>query len=152
MISKTYRKAMTEVIHYLKGIRQEDIDKIPKSFIKYLNDNSDKEYECTFDYNKPIKELNSVLLEETKSILGIIALQYWCENEDEKKKLMGKFNENDKKHQEYLKEKYNFDNMFKNVKEENSNDTNLLIDKEDIKKKNNIFTKILNKIKSVFIK
>ena len=36
MVSTKNSNAMAEVIYYLKGIRQEDIDRIPKNFLQYL--------------------------------------------------------------------------------------------------------------------
>lgn len=36
MVNVKNKNAMAEVIHYLKGIKQEDIDKIPKKFIQLL--------------------------------------------------------------------------------------------------------------------
>ena len=36
MVSVRNANAMAEVIYYLKGIKQEDIDKIPKKFIQEL--------------------------------------------------------------------------------------------------------------------
>ena len=57
MVSVRNANAMAEVIYYLQGIKQEDIDKIQKKFIQYLNENASKEYKCDFDYNKPLKEL-----------------------------------------------------------------------------------------------
>lgn len=80
-----YATAMTEVLYYLKGIRQEDVDKIPKKLIKYLKENALKNYECKFDYTKPLTELN--LQEETKGLIAMICLNYWCETEEQKKKL-----------------------------------------------------------------
>ena len=106
-----YSNAMAEVLHYLKGIRQEDIDKIPKKLIDFLKDNSSKDYECKFDYNKPLNELK--LQEETKGIIAMICLNYWCETEVQKKNFIGKLNENEKKYQEELRKKYNPDNIFK---------------------------------------
>lgn len=79
MISEVNADAMAEVIHYLKGIRQDDIDKIPKKFMQYLNANASKEYVCKFDYNKPLKELK--LLDETRGIIGMICYNYWCTTE-----------------------------------------------------------------------
>ena len=57
MISVQNANAIAEVVYYLKGIRQEDIDKIPKKLLEYLNNNASKEYECNFDFNKPLNEL-----------------------------------------------------------------------------------------------
>ena len=84
MISVQNANAIAEVVYYLKGIRQEDIDKIPKKLLEYLNNNASKEYECNFDFNKPLNELE--LLEETRGIIGMICYNYWCETEEQKAK------------------------------------------------------------------
>ena len=58
---------MAEVLEYLKGIRQEDIDKIPQKLITFLKENASRNYECKFDHNKPMKEQE--LLKETKGLI-----------------------------------------------------------------------------------
>ena len=110
MVSVRYANAMAEVIYYLKGIRQEDIDKIPKKLMQYLNENASKEYKCNFDYNKPLRELN--LLDETRGIIAMLCYNYWCVDEIQKKQYIDKLNINEIKFQEELKQKYNPDEIF----------------------------------------
>ena len=110
MVSTKEANAMAEVIHFLKGIQQKDIDKIPKKFMKYLNDNASKDYECTFDYTKPLKDLD--LLEETRGIIAMICYNYWCNSISEKEEYVKKLCENEEKHEEELREKYNPDEIF----------------------------------------
>ena len=78
MISVQYSNAMAETLHYLKGIRKEDVDKIPNKFLNFLNENASESYKCDFDYTKPLSELD--LLPETKGIIGIICLNYCLNN------------------------------------------------------------------------
>lgn len=42
MVNEKYSIAMCETLRYLKGINQDDLNKIPSKFIKFLNDNSSK--------------------------------------------------------------------------------------------------------------
>lgn len=114
MVSVKNANAMAEFVYYLKGIRQEDINKIPQKLLQYLKENASKEYKCDFDYNKPLNELN--LLEETRGIIGMICYNYWCVDEIQKKKYLDKLSKNEQKYQERLREKYNPDNLFKNNK------------------------------------
>ena len=58
MVNERYSVAMSETLHYLKGINQKDLDRIPNKFIQFLNDNCLIDYECNFDYTKPLKELD----------------------------------------------------------------------------------------------
>ena len=140
--------AMAEVIYYLNGIKQEDIDKIPKKFIQYLNENASKEYKCNFDYNKPLKELN--LLDETRGIIGMICYNYWCVTEKQKEQYLKRLSQNEQQYQKILNEKYNLDNIFENKKldfiENTTNQTEITEYKESI------FKKLKNKIKSIFSK
>ena len=106
-----YSYAATEVLEILKHMEKEAINKIPKNFIKFLEENSSKEYKPKFDFNQPIKELN--LKSKTKGLLGLIYLKYWA-NEEEKKAFTKKLKENEEKYQNYAKQKYNSDNLFKN--------------------------------------
>lgn len=148
MVSVRNANAMAEVIYYLKGIKQEDIDKIPRKFIQYLNENASKEYKCDFDYNKPLKELN--LLDETRGIIGMICYNYWCVTEKQKEQYLKRLSQNEQQYQKILDEKYNPDNIFENKKldfiENTTNPTEITEYKESI------FKKLINKIKSIFSK
>ena len=149
-----YANAMTEVLEYLKGIRQEDIDKIPKKLLLFFKENSSKDYICNFDYNKPLKEQQ--LLDETRGLISMLCLNYWCVTEQQKDTYIRKLNENERKYQEELRKRYNPDEIFlkrnteslstKSV-EENVQEVSLV----EIKNKNFI-EKIIDKIKKIFRK
>lgn len=146
MVSERYSNAMAETLHYLKGIRKEDLNKIPNNFMKFLKENASVNYECKFDYNKPLKELN--LMDETRGLISMICLNYWCESEEEKNIFKEHLNENEIKHQENLRKKYDIDNIFrqnenvyKNIKESESIDKLQVEEKNFIKK---IFNYIIN--------
>ena len=149
LISVQYANAMSETLHYLKGIRKEDVDKIPKKFITFLEENASKEYICNFDYNKPLKELNP--LDETKGIIGTICLNYWCKTQEQKQEYLKRLNENERKYQEGLREKYNSDNIFKNKEEKITPSQNepITVETAMVEYKESIFKKILNKIKNI---
>ena len=112
MIDVKNANAVSEVLHYLKGINQVDIDKLPNKLINFLEENASKDYICDFDYTKPLSELD--VLDETKGLLGLICLNYWCETEEEKAEFRQKLNENENQYQKELREKYNPDDIFKN--------------------------------------
>lgn len=148
MVSVRNANAMAEVIYYLNGIKQEDIDKIPKKFIQYLNENASKEYKCNFDYNKPLKELN--LLDETRGIIGMICYNYWCVTEKQKEQYLKRLSQNEQQYQKKLDEKYNPDNIFENkILDFIENTTNPT---EITEYKESIFKKLINKLKSIFSK
>lgn len=147
MISTRDTNAMAEVLHYLKGIRQEDVDKIQKKLIQILKENASKDYICNFDYNKPLKELE--LLDETRGLISMLCLNYWCRTEEEKQNYINRLNQNEIKYQEELRQKYNPDDIFtnnilNNVENDEENKVNIQIIEY---KPKNIFLKILNKLK-----
>lgn len=144
MVSERYSLAMSETLHYLKGINQRDIDKIPSKFIDFLKLNSMAGYKCDFDYNKPLNELK--LKDETYGIISMICLNYWCETEEEKEAFKRHLNNNEQKYQEELKEKYHIDKLFDNrrtkiIDETKNEDTSLINVKESF------INRILNRIR-----
>lgn len=153
MVNVQYANAMAETLHYLKGIRKEDIDKIPKSFMKFLEENASKEYICNFDYHIPLKELN--LLDETKGIIGTICLNYWCNTQEQKQAYLKRLNENEIKFQEELREKYSYDNLFKKRENEITN----VVEQEKTTqmamveyKHETFWSRIISKIKKIFVR
>lgn len=152
MVNERYSIAISETLHYLKGIKQEDINKIPNKFMLFLKENDSNNYSCNFDYNKPLKELN--LTNEAKGLIAMICLNYWCETEEQKIKFMNHLNVNEQKYQEELKRKYNIDDIFKN-KDITNNEKNIpeSINKLTVDvKAENIFKRLLNHIKKFFDK
>ena len=159
MINRRYSIAMSETLHYLKGINQDDIDKIPNKFMLFLKENADDNYSCNFDYNKPLKELN--LTNEAKGIIAMICLNYWCETEEQKTKFRNYLNINEQNYQEKLKKIYNVDNIFKNRNNTvNNNNINSNVDEKTdkehnqnlparVQKKQNIFLRVLGLIKKL---
>ena len=148
MVNERYRKAMSETLHYLKGINQDDIIKIPNKFIQFLKENSLQNYECNFDYKKQLKDLN--LMDETRGLISMICLNYWCENKEEKNNFIKHLNENEIRYQEELREKYNVDDIFKKKESvttiEPINENILPIESE----KTNILKKMLKFIMKFF--
>ena len=82
MTERLYGKACAELLHYLKGIRQEDIDRIPNELMVFFRNNADPEYKCDFDYSLPLKEMN--LTDETIGLISMICYKYWCITDNEK--------------------------------------------------------------------
>lgn len=167
MVNTRYANAFKEVDYYLKGIREEDIEKIPNKLKEFIKENASESYSVDFDYNKPLSEIT--ISKEAKGIISIICLNYWCENEEEKREYLGLLNTNEQEYQRILREKYNPENIFKSDRSINLNSNAVLsdddnninineLDKEnlpvDLNKDDskNIIKKIWNRIKSIFVK
>lgn len=90
----------------------------------------------------PIK--NQKLKEETLGIIALLNLQYWCEDENEKKRLKEVYAKNEKRYQEYLQVQFNPNEIFKK-KEPTQESLSIVEYKESIIKK------LVNKIKNIFL-
>lgn len=174
MVNTRYANAFKEVDYYLKGIREEDIEKIPNKLKEFIKENASESYLVDFDYNKPLSEIT--ISKEAKGIISIICLNYWCENEEEKREYLGLLNTNEQEYQRILREKYNPENIFKSDRSINLNSNAVLSDDNDIDNSDdniinineldkeklpvdlnkddskNIIKKIWNRIKSIFVK
>ena len=96
MVDKNYAIAMSELLYFLKGFSDEEINKIPKKLINFFKENADSSYNCDFDYNANIEDLN--LKDETYGLISLICYNYWCETPEEKQQYLDllKKNENRK--------------------------------------------------------
>lgn len=79
---QNYLIAITEVYEVLKYFDEKDLKKIPKSFMKFLEDKRIKGYVINYDYTKPLEELPLKI--ESKVLLGLIYKTYWCDKEEKK--------------------------------------------------------------------
>lgn len=150
-----YANAYTEVLDILKYISKEDYEKIPKSKIKVFEENSNKNYNFTYDENKTLDEQN--VSEITKVIIAILFRDYWATKEqryiiikkqqeikDQKQKeLMVKFEQNKNISEKDLK-KVNVASDL-DIDIDYARGTNLETYKEE-----NIFKRIISKIRGIF--
>lgn len=148
MVSVAYSEAAIEVLDILKHTRKEDVDKIPKKFIEFLENNKSKTYIANLDHKKTIKEME--LKPKTQALLGLIYLKYWA-NEEEKLEFRKKARENEVNYQKELNEKYNPDNLFKSRKTIDMDKTEFEEQTALVEiKKETIIQTIINKIKNIF--
>ena len=118
-------------------------------------DNASEDYVVNFDHSKPISELN--IKEKTKEILGTIYINWWCDN-NQKEHYKKQIEEQEKREQEQLREKYNPNNIFENKKSAQiSNEIQEEVNSKNeafaiVNNKENIFKRIINKVISFFKK
>ncbi len=147
MVSVSYSEAVTEVLDILKHTKKEDVEKIPKSFMDFLEENKSKDYTPNLDHSKSLKDMG--IKPKTAGLLGMIYVKYWA-NEEEKQEFMRKANENEQIYQEELRAKYNPNDIFKTEKnnkiEETKNENLPMVNEENA----NFFVKIWNSIKNFF--
>lgn len=112
MSEEVLKKAFIEVNEILSYLPTEYVKKIPDE-IKMLFENAKlKDYQFNLNPYKKIEEQE--LDYNTKIILVMLYRNYWC-NENEKEKIDKLLFENDLKREIELKQKYNYNNLFKNI-------------------------------------
>ena len=128
------------------------IKKIPNHVLKKLGElSADSNTEFYINLKKNLNEQN--ISEKCKDLISLIYYNYIADK-NEKDKLWNLWNENEKKYQDKLLEKYNPDKLFqKEIKKistvQNTSSNNVSMIKY---KKDSIFTIIINFIKNKFKK
>lgn len=142
-------KELKEVYEILKFFPENELSKIPKKFLNFIDENKDNEYEFEWSEEKELDE--NTVLPGTITLMQMIFLTYYASDE-EKAEINRVLDENEKRFQQEVYEKYNPNAIFKKsnkiIKDdditENNNDNQMIVYKE------NIFKKILNSILNIF--
>lgn len=140
-------KAYAEVDEILALMESKYIEKIPKKMREMFKNERTLDYKPEIKVDIPLDEQN--FQRKTFAILAMLNLNYWCEDENEKQKLLQAYAENDKKKEDELREKYNPDNIFKNKQMQGQKDENTAL--IEIREENFI-KKIIRKIMKFFKK
>ena len=129
-----------EISEILRFMPIEYRKKLPEKFIKFIDENK---MNNNFVYNKNITLDKQEILEDTKVLLSILYRTYWC-SEDKRRELEEEDNN-------FIREKFNPDNIFnnsnkvKNIEEFSDEDKVSLVEYKE-----SIFRKIINRIKDIF--
>ena len=150
-----YANAYTEVLDILRYISKEDYEKIPKSKIKVFEENSNKNYSFKYDVDKTLEEQN--VSEIAKMIIAILCRDYWTTNE-QRYIIIKKQREAREEQERQIRERIE---QNRQIKEDSlkvidvSSDLDLDLDYSrgtnlEIYKEENIFKRIISKIKEMF--
>ena len=74
--------AYAEIIEILDNMSYEDKNKIPKKIYDFFLEKSNKNYVRHLDKSKTLYDQE--IREDTKEILAILLINYWCETVDKK--------------------------------------------------------------------
>lgn len=108
-----YCKAFKELSEIIKFFPRNEYEKIPKSFIDFMEGKMDKSYEYIVEHVDDFQ--NQEMLEETKILLSIIYRDFIA-SPDEKKQIIRMEKKELLKEEKRIQEKYNLDNIFKKNK------------------------------------
>lgn len=146
------KEVCTELYTIIKYMPKEYQNKIPINIIDFFEKNKSNNYIVNINPNNIFDKSN--IKKETLAIIAMLNIKYWCPNENLKKQIIKKYNENEKKYQKQIKETYNTDNLFKNksvIKVVNNKEQQQSISIVKYKEKN-FLQKIFCKIKHLFKK
>lgn len=146
MVDIQYANAYTEVLEILKNISQEEYNKVPKDRINLFKHNANKEYIFNYDSNKTLEEQN--VSKTARAIIAILFRDYWA-TDVQRDKI--KTFQNNKRYQIEEENKQNNTDIFHN-KKDNANEkiTEQTENMQLMEYKENIFMKIISKIKNIF--
>lgn len=144
------KEIYSEVYQILNLLGNEYIDKLPTSLINMLREKRETNYNPVYVDDIPLNEQN--IRKETMSIIVLLYLNYWCEDDNEMLEVKNILRKNENEYQENLRKKYNSDNIFNNKNNSRNNVQNnqelALIETDNIK----WYKKIWHLIKSLFRK
>lgn len=141
-MEEKYTKAFKEIYIILNRSSKEELNKIPKSFIEFIESNMDMEYNPQIDFNENFEKS---VLEETLILLALIYRDYLISKEEREVLI-----QNEKKQLKEQEESYSVENLFKKRKQE-SEECSINIEQQlTVIKEEKWYMKILNKILSIF--
>ena len=126
-MDENLKKSLKETYEIIQNSENKIIEKIPNNFLKFIEDNMDKNYnpKINFDDENWKNKINN----DTKAILALIYRDYIVDAE-KRNKLIQEEKAQREIYEKELREKYNPDEIFKNrtVKEDEVINNNQLIE------------------------
>ena len=148
MVNEELRESVVEFFAILENTDEEVLNKIPKNFLNFLKSIESDTYEFKYNRKKKLAEQN--IKPKTRGLIALVYQDYIC-TEEEKKEYIQLcndyfFEEEVRKNNLYNQKSWNADEE-NNVKEECSKSELALVEYKE-----NIFQKIINKLKDIFKK
>jgi len=112
-----YREMLTEIDVILENMSDSEVNKIPIKLREFIRNNKSTEYSFTIDNNIPFSEQK--LKKDTIDFLALLSEAYFIEGAEKKLKFRQILVENEKKHEQELRDKYNPDKIFENSNKNN---------------------------------
>lgn len=145
MITEEYKKALVEVLEIINRLEESEKKKIPREIMEFYEINKSKTYEPHLNLDKDISKIS--IMSKTSEILAGIYIDYLCDNEEEKQSYINKLRQIEERAEAEKREKYNPDTIFENRKPPVQEDKSMIVTQ-----KQSFFSKILEKIKTLFKK
>lgn len=157
MIQVNEKRAYKELITIINNMDINYKNRIPPKLYNFFEANCAQDYNFSIDGSIALKDQG--LMNETKSLLALINLKYWCDSEEKRQSLLKIYSENERNYLKQQEEKFptnifdsnpysqsaeNQNNMDNNISgDKTSNNTNMIkYEKEKWYQK--LFKKILS--------
>ena len=88
------RRTFSDIDIILNALPEEDRNKVPLKLRKFISENKLENYESNIRINIPIEEQD--IHPDTQTFLGMLYLNYWCKDEEEKKEMIQRFSNYEK--------------------------------------------------------
>lgn len=105
------RQTYSEVDEFLGLLSNEQRNKIPQKLREFFREEKDSNYIKGINTKVPIREQE--LKKETLAIIALLNFQYWCEDENEKKRLKEVYAKNEEEYQKMLQDTFSSKGIFK---------------------------------------
>ena len=144
-MTNEYRRTLCDIDIIINELEDKEKNMIPSKLRKIIHDNKLESYQSEIRTDIPLEQQH--LHPDTQAFLAMLYLNYWCQDENEKRELRVTLADNEEKFQKELSEKYDVYNIFKerqertvNKNEEEMKETQVTVYKEPLIKR------VLNKI------
>lgn len=143
------KEIYSEVYQVLNLLGDEYINKLPRSLYNMIKEKRDINYIPQYTEDLPLNQQN--IQKNTLAIITLLHLNYWCEDDNEKYEIKRILKENENKYQEEIRNKYNPNDIFKQINHEEQEQIDIAKKQISmIEYKESFFKKIINKIKNFF--
>lgn len=109
----TTKEMYSEVYGILKALGDKYINKLPKTVLKVITESKEENYNPEYDMSIPLKEQD--INRKSLAMIALFHYNYWCETEEDRKKIKNMLEINEEKHQKEMQEKYSNDKIFNNA-------------------------------------
>ena len=134
-----------ELSEILKMMEPEEVNKIPKKLLEVIEKEKSNTYIPNYDSKIELNSQN--IKKETLAMLALLYINYWCEDENEKKEYLKLIEKNEQKYQVELNKKTDITKFFESEKKERIQEQSLTV----VENKN-LITRIIEKIKKLWKK
>ena len=142
MLSTKTRQAYSELDTFLDLLSSEERNMIPQELRNYFRREKDANYIKQITYNEETDSLN--LSKDALALIALLNLQYWCQDEEEKKRLIVVYKENGKRVSQNTK------GQLKNLNNKEQNAANVENAQSVPCVRETLWSKIISVVKKIF--